>query len=452
MILLQLQDQAQVAVAHLLNSLPEGILIALFVALTLRFLPRQNSGTRFAVWFMALLAVVALPFAGTLANTHPIFAMGSSGPLLTISDHWALLLFISWMVLTGFALLRLAAGIVHVRRLLKSCVAIETVNLEPSIRKVITEFASLRSVTLATSERMTVPAAIGFTKPTIVLPRWALRELPAEDLNIILLHEFAHIHRWDGWTNLLQKLVRAIFCFHPAVWWIESRLSLEREMACDDYVLAETNDSCGYAKCLIGLLERRLTGNALAMAQAAVRRAHEATLRVAQILDVNRAKTKRIWKPALALVGVFSVACLIILPDSRQLVGFAPNETANKDAIAASLPAVATPFAARVIPAGMRETSFETAPKRPHVKAHAAKKRPMTNSQTLMARAEKSLAPARVVTVSGQETSISVQRTILVIRTTDQIGPNSWQCSIRVWQLRLVPGPAQSVPATASKT
>jgi hypothetical protein len=39
---------AQIAVGRILNSLPEGLLIALFAGATLRILPRQNSGTRFA--------------------------------------------------------------------------------------------------------------------------------------------------------------------------------------------------------------------------------------------------------------------------------------------------------------------------------------------------------------------------------------------------------------------
>jgi len=56
-----------------------------------------------------------------------------------------------------------------------------------------------------------VPTAIGFFKPIVVIPEWALQELPAEELKIILLHEFAHLGRWDDWTNLAQKLVRTIF-------------------------------------------------------------------------------------------------------------------------------------------------------------------------------------------------------------------------------------------------
>ena len=41
----QLETVAQIAVGHVLNSLPEGLLIALFAWMMLRILPRQNAIT-----------------------------------------------------------------------------------------------------------------------------------------------------------------------------------------------------------------------------------------------------------------------------------------------------------------------------------------------------------------------------------------------------------------------
>ena len=61
---LPLQTVAQISVERILNALPAGFLIALFVWALLRVLRRQNSGTRFAVWFLALLTVAALPVLG----------------------------------------------------------------------------------------------------------------------------------------------------------------------------------------------------------------------------------------------------------------------------------------------------------------------------------------------------------------------------------------------------
>ncbi|MGB0037959.1 MAG: M56 family metallopeptidase, partial [Terriglobales bacterium] len=164
--------------------------------------------------------------------------------------------------------------------------------------------------------------ALGLWQPMIVLPAWALAELPASELSIILRHEFAHLRRWDDWTNLVQKMVRAVFFFHPAVWWIESRLAVEREMACDDIVVAETDNPMGYANCLVSLLERSLAQRGWTMAQAIVHRAREASERVALILDKNRPVARGISKPALGLVGTFAAFCAVMLPATPQFVAF----------------------------------------------------------------------------------------------------------------------------------
>ncbi len=142
-----------------------------------------------------------------------------------------------------------------------------------------------RPVRLLVSDQARVPAAMGFRHPVVVLPAWTLRDLPADRLRHILIHELAHIRRHDDWTNLVQKIARAVFFFHPAVWWIDARLSLEREMACDEAVLAATGNPRAYAGCLIDLLERGCARRGWTMAQAAVARARDASVRIARILQ-----------------------------------------------------------------------------------------------------------------------------------------------------------------------
>src|SRR6202140_5372600 len=326
------QTVAQISVERILNALPEGFLIAIFAWALLRVLRRQNSGTRFAVWFLALLAVAALPVLGGIGEGRVLMAAGmSSGtapgmssvnswgslrPAITIPGRWAVFVFVAWALGASVAMMRLLAGLWRLRRLRRSCTPIVAADLDPAVRKTVEAIGRSRSVisglftsgsivsrsiTIATSEYVRVPAAIGFWKRTIVLPAWALRELSPQDLDVILLHEFAHLRRWDDWTNLIQKIVRALFFFHPAVWWIEKHISVEREMACDDAVLAETANPHGDAACLVSLLEKnlahRLAQRRWSMAQAAVHRAREASLRLGQILDKNRAAATRVLKP-----------------------------------------------------------------------------------------------------------------------------------------------------------
>ena len=95
-----LQTIAQTSIEHLVNALPEGILIAAFAWALLRVLRRQNSGTRFAVWFLALLIVAGLPLLAALGEGHTLGSAGwlPSGvrPAVTIPASWALVVFVAW--------------------------------------------------------------------------------------------------------------------------------------------------------------------------------------------------------------------------------------------------------------------------------------------------------------------------------------------------------------------
>ncbi len=170
----------------------------------------------------------------------------------------------------------------------------------------------------------------------MVLPAWSLRELPADQLRHILIHELAHIRRHDDWTNLAQKITRAIFFFHPAVWWIDARLSLEREMACDEAVLAATGNPRAYAGCLIDLIERGCARRGWTMAQAAVARARDASVRIARILQESAPASTRVGRKALGLAAGVSLACSGVVLCSPGLIGFAPIHAQGPESVLAA--------------------------------------------------------------------------------------------------------------------
>ena len=358
---------AQSAIERVFNSLPETFLIALFAWILLRILPPQNSRTRFAVWFIALIAVAALPWlpvsaGGNLSDrATTVFGNGATGvvarALALAAEHaihlpasWAAFLLIAWALIAGVMTIRLGVGLWRIRQLRQTCKPVDPALLDPSLASLFAELntspaATSRPVVLATSDRIRVPAAIGLWKPMIVLPAWVLRDVAPAELGIILRHEFAHLRHWDDWTNLIQKIVRALFFFHPAVWWIERRLSLEREMACDDAVVAQTSNPAGYASCLVSLLERSLAERGWTMAQAFVHRARETSMRLARILDKQRPVATRVSKPALVLVGTFAVLCAAILPDAPPVVSFEKTQPSDQTTYSASLaqPEIAPP-------------------------------------------------------------------------------------------------------------
>jgi hypothetical protein len=105
------------------------------------------------------------------------------------------------------------------------------------------------------------------------------------------------------------------------VWWLESRLSLEREMACDECVLAETQNARAYAKSLANIAERSFVHRTIALAQAAVSRLHDTTLRVARILSPAPRRTAS-KLATFASVVALSGATVGVAAYSPNLVGF----------------------------------------------------------------------------------------------------------------------------------
>lgn len=330
----QVTGFAQVTVERLVNTLPEGLLIAVCAWMLLRLVGRANSGTgsgtnsgtRFAVWLVALGGVMALPvFRGFGGSSRSLF--GPAHTEFTVPATWAVMFLILWAVVAMVALARVSVGIWQVRQLRRSCRDIAAADLDPSLQEVLAGMR--RPVRLLVSEEVRVPAAIGFLKPAIILPEWTLRELSDAELRPILIHELTHLRRHDDWTNLLQKAARAVFFFHPAVWWIDARLSLERELACDDAVLAATGNPRAYAGCLIDLLERGCARRGWAMAQAAVARARDASVRIARILEAQGPATTRVGRAALAMTASLSLGCAALAVFVPGLVGFAPNPGAT---------------------------------------------------------------------------------------------------------------------------
>ena len=105
------------------------------------------------------------------------------------------------------------------------------------------------------ARRVSVPVVVGVLRPMILLPISLATGLTGRQLEYVLLHELADIHRYDPLANLLQRLIEALFFFHPAVWWLTRQVSIERENACDDAVLHAGCQGPAYAEALLRVAE-----------------------------------------------------------------------------------------------------------------------------------------------------------------------------------------------------
>ncbi|HET8667724.1 MAG TPA: M56 family metallopeptidase, partial [Terriglobales bacterium] len=244
---------AQTFAEQLPACLLGGTAVVIFAWILLRITGRRNPGTRFAVWLCALFAVAALLVAGRYepgASASIAAGVLPTHGAIELPSAWAFYVFVAWATIAGMALVRVGVGLWHVGGLRQRCDELDIERLGPSFRDSLKGVRSRRRFSLCVSESVGVPTAIGFFRPAVVIPRWLVQELSPADLRQVVLHEVAHLERWDDWTNLAQKVLRALLFFHPAAWWIEKRLTLEREMACDDVVLRQTANPRAYAQCL----------------------------------------------------------------------------------------------------------------------------------------------------------------------------------------------------------
>jgi beta-lactamase regulating signal transducer with metallopeptidase domain len=328
----------QVFAERLLYSAVAGSALAVLLYLLLRTIGRQNSGTRFAIWFSALLAMIGFPFFSGSAFYSSSFH-GLSANLkgeIVLSSAWAEYLFFAWGAVAAILLCRIGVGLWRVREVRNNCLEIDLAGIDPAIAEIFRTATSRRPVMLCVSKEVSVPSAIGLFRPAIVFPDWLWPQLSAAEIAMIARHELAHLERWDDWTNLVQKIVKAALFFHPAVWWIENRLTLEREMACDDMVLAQIGNPRAYASSLISFAEKLQSARGLALAQAWVSRMHEMSVRLAQILDAKRSRRLGLWKPVVALSAGVLVFALAAAPYLPRLVAFENPSASQSTTLAAS--------------------------------------------------------------------------------------------------------------------
>jgi beta-lactamase regulating signal transducer with metallopeptidase domain len=125
-------------------------------------------------------------------------------------------------------------------------VALERLAMQARLQRVPELFASSETAS---------PYLFGLTRPRIVLPHALIENLPPKDLEGVLLHELCHYRRGDLWVGALQAVVQSILWFHPLVWWANARLRQERECACDQDVLSQTDVSpADYGQTLLSVL------------------------------------------------------------------------------------------------------------------------------------------------------------------------------------------------------
>jgi beta-lactamase regulating signal transducer with metallopeptidase domain len=373
--------------AGLLNGIVVSAALAFVVVIALSLLPARllNSATRYAIWWIVLAVTVALPLsyfrppasggstrpyvsrtvATQTTGYHPAapalkYAVSSppmskpvprlptvTFPLTLPAGPWPGRIMTIWLIASSLALIRLGWSAVLLER--RKARAVDA--------------PAIHNVRVVVSSEISIPLVAGPWKRRIMLPARLLDELDEHELEQIGIHEAAHLLRGDDYALLIQRILEAFFALHPVVCWISRRIDLEREIACDDRVIAATGDAQPYAACLARVVQ--LTGGILATptATSATDRSHLAR-RVDMLLDKTRHPGTRLLALRLSLATTCLAAMSWGAVQLPGLIAFATAPARAKQPAPISIPAP-TPLIAQVerppIPATKRAVTQQPA-------------------------------------------------------------------------------------------
>ena len=310
----------------LLDSLWQGALVLLVALLLLAMTGRASARLRYGVMLVALLALPVLSFISFqghyrgLAATQPgtsenlVLTGVPSGftptemeaeHLMGFWEQWAgeyaLLAVWAWCIGLAVFGLRWLGGLTLLYRLRRRSTPVTDAFWTKRLLELNQSIGNGVKVALRESARITGPVVMGVIKPVIIFPIGLLQGLPTAEVEAILLHELAHIRRWDYLVNLLLSFLQVVYFYHPAYWWLQSQLDNEREFHCDEMVLQHGSNQLTLIKALASVKEYQQLRMTPSLAFAG--RKNQLLLRVERIMQSHK---KTNW-----LGGILSIALLL---------------------------------------------------------------------------------------------------------------------------------------------
>lgn len=331
-----LNQAAATGLAALLNTLWYAAAVVALAWLLLPRWQRLNAATRYWIWTGVLGFMLALPFLPS-ALAHRAAAAAApapaavSQPLATAAAppaagvepaktfvtleaasrtrFWPLWLLLAWAVAAAWKLSGIARALAEVRRLKRAAAPVSEAALPLRLA---------RGVRLLASGEAASPMAVGYRRPAVIISPQMLSRLEERERQDVLLHELAHLARYDDWLALLVAGCGALLALHPLAGAVLGRIEREREMACDDFVVARTGRARGYARSLARLHDLRCAAGTRLLAAGLVGRRSTLRARLESLARRGRGFSPR---PSFAGLGAGALLLALLLAAS----GLIPN-------------------------------------------------------------------------------------------------------------------------------
>ena len=339
---------------------------------------RAAAATRHWIWFLALASLLGLPMLSTVPHPwhRPLWTVSTefgSGNQFSLTFHlssvgraaaatspalpartanaevnheafrsrqpivaqlsacWLALAVTVWLIGTLLGLLSVLAGQVQLGHLARNALQLQAPDWMILLRHARETLSLRRPVRLLQSTGNPMPLTWGWWRPVILLPADAAN-WPPERRRIVLLHELAHVKRWDCLTQTVARFVCAFFWTNPLAWVASKRMCVERERACDDLVLNTGCRASDYATHLVDIA--KALHPAPHFAGIAMARSPKLHGRIAAIVDASCARRLRPLTATVILLLMGALALFMGGSGSDASGKQAQNSTLRQQQIA----------------------------------------------------------------------------------------------------------------------
>ena len=261
----------------ILHSIWQILLIALVLKLLFQRISNNAASIRYKLSMLALLSAFAWSThtfwvewnqyyvsAITLDNDMLLEVTELTSSTTEVSQQptdlftqWSLIaepimpyLAIFWMMGMLFLSSRMFVGLTRLHTFSKKGIQVLPDPWQSRFEELKRRSGIRRIVDVRLSEIISVPITYKFLRPIVLLPVSVFTGLSDEQIEVLLLHELAHIKRHDYLVNLLQSFIEVLFFYHPLIWWISKNVRAEREHCCDDMVMNLYHQPMLYAQTL----------------------------------------------------------------------------------------------------------------------------------------------------------------------------------------------------------
>lgn len=328
------------------NSLWQTALVW-FVYSAVSLVPRLSSAVKYRVavlaqvtgfiWFLLTFRFYYAEYthllqsaAGGNPSVQPYQLFGTHASLYGKIISWMvkgelLLPYISlaYLLLITFLCIRWILGYHKTQKIRRDGIEKMPAHWRLFVQKTAEQLGIQKKVQVFLSHTVSSPLTVGFWKPVILVPLASINHLSTAQMEAVLLHELAHIRRWDYIMNLFLSVVEISLFFNPFTQLIGKNIHKERENSCDDWVLQFQYEASDYAKALLCIATLQQTP---LLAMAATGKKNELLVRVKRMIGQpeNRFNYRRQLMALVIITGMLSsIAWLTPMPAGKPVTSAA---------------------------------------------------------------------------------------------------------------------------------